>query len=153
VAKRKFLFNLFKKKLIKQPIKGYFLHKAVIIPHDDKIGKGGEDEAKACESLLVVADGVGGWTELGINPAYYTRDLVHGIYEEHQNDPAASPLELLKRRVDISATKFEGSCTCTIIKIESPTRISTATIGDAGYALFHVNSNGKLEMYYRSPEQ
>ena len=35
VAKRKFLFNYLKKKIIKQPIKGYFLHKSVIIPHDD----------------------------------------------------------------------------------------------------------------------
>jgi serine/threonine protein phosphatase PrpC len=42
-------------------IDSYFLHKTVIIPADDKKFRGGEDAAKATDSLLVVADGVGGW--------------------------------------------------------------------------------------------
>jgi len=39
----------------------YFHHKTVNIPHDEKIDRAGEDAAEASESLLVLADGVGGW--------------------------------------------------------------------------------------------
>jgi hypothetical protein len=42
---------------------GYFLHKTVVIPHDHKIHRQGEDAAQGSENLLVVADGVGGWSK------------------------------------------------------------------------------------------
>ena len=54
----------------------YFLHKTVIIPHDDKKSRAGEDAAQATSDLLVVADGVGGWANSGINPGLYSRDFV-----------------------------------------------------------------------------
>ena len=39
----------------------YFRHAATNIPHIEKRDKGGEDAWVATDSLLVVADGVGGW--------------------------------------------------------------------------------------------
>jgi hypothetical protein len=39
----------------------YFESKTIIIPHDDKIDRGGEDSAHVCDTLITVADGVGGW--------------------------------------------------------------------------------------------
>jgi hypothetical protein len=39
----------------------YFHSKTIIIPHDSKIHRGGEDAAAADEHLMVVCDGVGGW--------------------------------------------------------------------------------------------
>lgn len=47
-----------------------------VIPHPDKMAKGGEDAYYANEYLLAVADGVGGWNEKGIDPAKYSRELV-----------------------------------------------------------------------------
>lgn len=41
----------------------YFESKTIIIPHDDKINRGGEDSAHACDTLITVADGVGGWAD------------------------------------------------------------------------------------------
>lgn len=39
----------------------FFESKTVIIPHEEKINRGGEDSAHACDTLITVADGVGGW--------------------------------------------------------------------------------------------
>ena len=42
-------------------------------PHKEKILKGGEDAAFGSESLVVVCDGVGGWSMSGVDPAEYSR--------------------------------------------------------------------------------
>ena len=44
-------------------------------PHYAKRHKGGEDAAVLNERLLVVADGVGGWAESGVDPAIYSKRL------------------------------------------------------------------------------
>ena len=46
------------------------------IPHPEKAYKGGEDAYYAANSLLVVADGVGGWARRGIDPGLYSKELV-----------------------------------------------------------------------------
>jgi hypothetical protein len=46
-----------------EPSLFYFEHKTVIIPHDEKKFRGGEDAASTSDRLLVVADGVGGWAK------------------------------------------------------------------------------------------
>ncbi len=39
----------------------YFESRTIIIPHDEKIHRGGEDSAHATDTMIAVADGVGGW--------------------------------------------------------------------------------------------
>lgn len=56
--------------------KAYFLSKTIIIPHDDKKHRGGEDAAATDENMLVVADGVGGWANYGIDPGLFSKSLV-----------------------------------------------------------------------------
>ena len=46
-----------------------------MIPHPDKKDKGGEDAFYADDRVLSVADGVGGWVEVGVDPANYSRKL------------------------------------------------------------------------------
>lgn len=57
----------------------YFHSKTIIIPHDDKKYRGGEDAAAADENLLVVADGVGGWALQGIDPGLFSKSLVKNV--------------------------------------------------------------------------
>ena len=52
------------------------------IPHDDKRDRMGEDAAMGSNELLVVADGVGGWANHGIDPGFYSRHLVEGIHSQ-----------------------------------------------------------------------
>ena len=65
----------------------YFESKTVIIPHDDKINRGGEDSAHVCDTLITVADGVGGWANQGINPGLFSKSLTAGIVSLHQHNP------------------------------------------------------------------
>ena len=44
-------------------------------PHYNKRYKGGEDAACLSETMLAVADGVGGWAESGVDPAIYSKRL------------------------------------------------------------------------------
>lgn len=50
-----------------------------IVPHKDKVEKGGEDAffvTSAGCGAVGVADGVGGWSEDGVDPALYARTLM-----------------------------------------------------------------------------
>jgi protein phosphatase PTC7 len=44
-----------------------------MLPHKEKIVKGGEDAVGLMEQLLVVSDGVGGWTMSGVDPALFSK--------------------------------------------------------------------------------
>lgn len=48
---------------------------AEMIPHPQKVAKGGEDAYYISSSLLIVADGVGGWNNQGIDPGLYSKFL------------------------------------------------------------------------------
>jgi len=56
-----------------------FSHAYRNIPHSEKIEKGGEDAWYVSDDLLVVADGVGGWADEGVDAGLYSRRLVSDI--------------------------------------------------------------------------
>lgn len=49
---------------------------AAMIPHPAKQDKGGEDAFFIADHCLGVADGVGGWAEIGVDPGLYSRQLM-----------------------------------------------------------------------------
>ena len=63
----------------------------MIIPHDDKKFRGGEDAAASTDTILTVADGVGGWALKGINPGLFSNELTNSIVEFSQSDPYMNP--------------------------------------------------------------
>ena len=52
-----------------------FNYGASLLPHPEKAHKGGEDALYASENVLLVADGVGGWAESGIDPGLHSKKL------------------------------------------------------------------------------
>ena len=50
-----------------------------MIPHDEKVHKGGEDAFTASERLIAVADGVGGWANQGVDPGLFSKQLTKDI--------------------------------------------------------------------------
>ena len=48
-------------------------------PHDDKVHKGGEDAYCITDTLIAVADGVGGWADRGIDPGLFSKQLCRDI--------------------------------------------------------------------------
>jgi protein phosphatase PTC7 len=53
----------------------YFLLRFHMIPHPKKVAKGGEDAYFVSNGLLAIADGVGGWGEMGIDPGLFSKEL------------------------------------------------------------------------------
>lgn len=66
----------------KTPISVRFNHGAFMIPHFEKKEKGGEDAYVSTDQLLVVADGVGGWAQMGIDSGLFSKALVRFIDED-----------------------------------------------------------------------
>jgi serine/threonine protein phosphatase PrpC len=119
----------------------YFRHKTVLIPDDSKLHRGGEDAAASSDTILVVADGVGGWIKQNVNPGLYsgllTKTVVE-LFEKSDNKSQTSLVDLVHEANWIAAKAHLGSATCTTLKISSPSTISTLNVGDSGYALFRL---------------
>lgn len=90
---------------------GYYFHYGNQgIPHPEKVAKGGEDAFYADDNLLVVADGVGGWIELGIDSGKYSRELckhIGKLWTENRELYKKKPKNLIINAAKL--TKSEGS--------------------------------------------
>ena len=52
-----------------------FEYASHMTPHPEKAAKGGEDAIYTSSNVLFIADGVGGWSESGVDPAVYSKRL------------------------------------------------------------------------------
>ena len=125
----------------------------MIIPHDDKVHRGGEDAAFANDTILVVADGVGGWALKGINPGLFSETLVQTVVEFHERDGHKKTVDLLSESCRHAGAQFQGTATVAAVRLIEDLKIEASNLGDSGYALFHVNPDDTLEMYFRSLSQ
>lgn len=89
------------------------------IPHPDKEETGGEDAHFICvnEQAIGVADGVGGWADIGVNAGLYARELMSNSVSAIQEEPKGSidPARVLEKAH--SSTKARGSSTACIIAL------------------------------------
>lgn len=88
---------------VEKKFKYKFLHGAHMIPHPEKAYKGGEDAMFASENVLVVADGVGGWADQGVDPGLYSKKLceiigqkVNKSFKDYVDDPQKLLVEAVK---------------------------------------------------------
>jgi protein phosphatase PTC7 len=89
------------------------------LPHPDKEETGGEDAHFICseEQAVGVADGVGGWADLGVNSGFYSRELMSNSVDAIREEPKGSvdPARVLEKAY--SSTKAKGSSTACIIAL------------------------------------
>lgn len=89
------------------------------LPHPDKEDTGGEDAHFICvdEQAIGVADGVGGWADLGVDAGQYSRELMSNSVSAIQEEPKGSvdPARVLEKAH--SCTKAKGSSTACIIAL------------------------------------
>ena len=69
---------------VEKKYKYKFLYGSHMIPHPEKAYKGGEDAMYVSDNLLVVADGVGGWADQGVDPGLYSKKLCEIIGKKIQ---------------------------------------------------------------------
>jgi len=118
---------------------------AAMIPHPSKEEKGGEDAffISPCGLYLGIADGVGGWAEIGVDPGLYSKELmaaaaaaaatVATVMTELDGRPGPDvPQKLLE--LAHSVTMARGSCTACIICLEN-NRLHASNLGDSGFLI------------------
>lgn len=89
------------------------------LPHPDKEETGGEDAhfISAGEQAIGVADGVGGWADVGVDAGKYARELMSNSVNAVQDEPRGSvdPARVLEKAH--TSTKAKGSSTACIIAL------------------------------------
>jgi len=106
------------------------------IPHPLKVHRGGEDVHIVCRAggatLIGVFDGVGGWAEVGVDPADYARRLGYMIEVQLRADPTTAtklerPLLVWLQRAAEKLHKEEmpGSCTACLALLTDEVSVVT----------------------------
>jgi len=121
-----------------------------IIPHPAKVNKGGEDAYFISEDMktIGVADGVGGWGDIGVDPALYARMLMaSGKYSADSTHAVnREPVKIMSDAYEHSAD-IQGSATCCIVLLDGFC-LRTANLGDSGFMVIR-----GTDIVFRSKEQ
>eukprot|EP00850_Spirogloea_muscicola_P004090 SM000017S02830 [mRNA] locus=s17:525356:526611:- [translate_table: standard] len=107
---------------------------ACSLPHPDKVDKGGEDSHFICADAAVgVADGVGGWADVGVDAGQYARELMSNSIAAVRQQEAPSVADPLRALVAAhAATHSRGSSTaCILILADNVSRLRLCGCGPA----------------------
>lgn len=119
------------------------------LPHPDKVKTGGEDAHFICQDEYVVgvADGVGGWADVGIDAGEYARQLMSNSVSSIKNESKESvdPLKVLEHAYE--ATNAQGSSTACIVALTDE-GIRAINVGDSGFVVIRDGST-----VFQSPSQ
>ncbi|PIN01854.1 Serine/threonine protein phosphatase [Handroanthus impetiginosus] len=122
---------------------------ACYLPHPAKEETGGEDAHFICanEQVIGVADGVGGWSEVGVNAGLYARELMSNSVKAIRNmrNGDIIPLRVLEKAH--AATKAQGSSTACIIALKDKD-LHAINLGDSGFIVIREGST-----IFESPAQ
>ncbi|PKA55308.1 putative protein phosphatase 2C 55 [Apostasia shenzhenica] len=136
-----------RKPLNDRPLK--LLSGSCYLPHPDKEETGGEDAHFICddEPAIGVADGVGGWADLGVDAGQYAKELMSNSVSAIRDEPKGliNPLRVLEKAY--SSTKAKGSSTACIVALTSQ-GLHAVNLGDSGFIVIRDGCT-----IFRSPVQ
>lgn len=127
---------------------------AAMLPHPDKVHKGGEDSYFIAEneessgiSGVGVADGVGGWADLGVDAGEYSRLLMANAKKEvlSSNPGEVAPIDVIIKAHRETLT--QGSSTACVVVFEKDT-LHAANLGDSGFVVVRDE-----DVAFKSPAQ
>jgi len=119
---------------------------AYLLPHPSKVWKGGEDAHFITSKVIGVADGVGGWADMGVDPALYALKLMEGAKNAVDNLKVSDPMHVLRLAYEHSK-EVDGSSTACIISIHKD-KLHAAHLGDSGFMVIRDS-----KIMYRTKEQ
>jgi protein phosphatase PTC7 len=119
------------------------------LPHPAKEATGGEDAhfISTDEHVIGVADGVGGWADLGVDAGLYAKELMRNSVSAIKDEPEGTidPSRVLENAY--TGTKARGSSTACIITLKNQ-GIHAVNLGDSGFVVVR---DGRTVL--RSPSQ
>jgi len=121
-----------------------------MIPHPSKVYKGGEDAFFVSNDgrAIGVADGVGGWGEIGVDPGLYSKQFMSGSAHAVNNLNMTDPVDILTYGYE-SSSHLQGSTTALVMIIsQDGTELRSANVGDSGYLIIRNN-----KIIFRTLEQ
>ncbi|EFA76898.1 protein phosphatase 2C-related protein [Heterostelium album PN500] len=120
-----------------------------VIPHPNKRHKGGEDAHFISNDrrVLGVADGVGGWGDVGIDPSLYSNTLMEGSKLATNDNESRHPVDIMEKGYNYSQD-IKGSSTCCIVVLNENSQLLSANLGDSGFLVIRRN-----EVHFRTREQ
>ncbi|XP_038992993.1 probable protein phosphatase 2C 26 isoform X3 [Hibiscus syriacus] len=131
-----------------------------LIPHPNKVEKGGEDAFFVSNfngGVIAVADGVSGWAERNVDPSLFSKELMAnasslvGDLEQVNYDP-----RILIRKAH-AATSSKGSATAIVAMLERNGTMKVASVGDCGLRVIRkgqiIFSTTPQEHYFDCPYQ
>lgn len=99
----------------------------------------------------MVADGVGGWANEGIDSGLFSKRLVSDIKQIFDANEAQELKSVLVESVKINPNI--GSSTCVLAKFDTERNVlKTTNLGDSGYLLLRPDDSGALTQFFRSKE-
>ena len=104
---------------------------AILVPHPDKSATGGEDSCFVLKrsNAFGVFDGVGGWSDEGVNPAEYPETFASEAAKAVTKDKMRNPVDIMVRAHKM--TRVVGSSTACVCVVEEG-EATFANVGDAG---------------------
>ncbi|BBN11828.1 protein phosphatase PTC7 [Marchantia polymorpha subsp. ruderalis] len=122
-----------------------------VIPHPEKVAKGGEDAYFTSNykgGVLGVADGVSGWAAENVDPALFSKEfMAHAAAAVGTEDVNDDPRLLLAKAH--RATCSIGAATAIVAILDERGTLHVANLGDCGLRLIR---NGKV-VYATAPQQ
>ncbi|GJP48681.1 hypothetical protein CLOM_g7965 [Closterium sp. NIES-68] len=108
---------------------------ACVLPHPDKAHRGGEDAFFILDGAAVgVADGVGGWAEIGVDAGLYARELMAHVQSAVADEPkgGADPMRVLER-AHLNTVSYGSSTAC--LAVLQADQLQAANLGDSGFLI------------------
>ena len=109
------------------------------------------------DQVIAVADGVGGWNDVGVDPALFSRELCRNVWDELSNKRDKPNFNLNLKEILVEAvkkTKSKGSSTFVMAGLDPDVKgiMKTINLGDSGFIIARPTVNHELELLYRSPD-
>jgi protein phosphatase PTC7 len=102
------------------------------------------------DSMLTVADGVGGWARHGVDPSLFSREIVNQILDLHTKEPNATLRDIVSRANFNTRKQHRGSATITTMKIVGKEKLLSFNVGDSGYSHWRIDEAQQFKMLYES---
>ncbi|XP_073144121.1 probable protein phosphatase 2C 26 isoform X1 [Henckelia pumila] len=130
-----------------------------LIPHPNKVEKGGEDAFFVSShggGVIAVADGVSGWAEKDVDPALFSRQLMANASSLVEDEEVNyNPRNLIRKAH--AAVSTVGSATVAVAMLERNGTLKIANVGDCGVKVIRKGrvtfSTSPQEHYFDCPYQ